>query len=258
MTKLKNILFVFLFIGIIFSCAPVKESMYLSKSEKVEQINTPDKVFFISTDSIERIKPGDQLYVTVKSGNDEPNSFNQTGGSTLQYPELLTYLVDNDGEIRIPYLNTLKVENLTMKELVEVLEKELTQYIYLPTISVRIINSRITILGEVNTPGIYIYNSNTLNIFQAIAHAGDIAAYGNRKKVTIIRQEGETVMKKQINLLNDEVIASEWYHIQPDDIIYVEPLGRKIWGTQTFSIFSWLSLVSTLVVTYTLLSGTTL
>ena len=247
---------IIVFAGIfIISCAPTKEHAYFKEYKSVPGINQPDKVYSIEHDSLYYISKGDELYITVVSGNAEPNSFNQTTRTSSQGSELVGYTLDNEGYIRLPYVKQIKAEGLTISQLTVLLENELSQYIYLPSVTIRIINKRITILGEVNRPGVYQINKNTLNIYQAIAQAGDVASFGNRKNVLIIRNDGSKIIKKYVDLTNDEIMLSSWFLLQSEDIIYVEPLGRKRYGMQTFSIVSFLSLVSSSFALYLLIKN---
>ena len=140
-------------------------------------------------------------------------------------------------------------------EATDTLETILSQYLYLPTVSIRIINHRFSVLGEVNSPGLYTFNQKSINIYQAIATANDITIFGNRKDVLIVRQHGNRVVKKSVNLLDNSIITSPWYTIYPDDLIFVKPLGRKSLGMETipydliFSVFSSTLLTMTFLIT---------
>ncbi|MFZ5940848.1 MAG: polysaccharide biosynthesis/export family protein [Bacteroidota bacterium] len=236
------------------SCAPTKEAAILKHDKVVEQINIPDKVYYIDEEQNQRIEVGDELFISVSSGNDEPNSFNQTGRMPVTDMELLSYVVDSEGRIKMPYIQQMKLAGLTLNEAVDTLQAELSQYLYMPSVNIRFINGRVSILGEVNSPGVYVFNRKSINIYQAIAYAGDITSYGNRKNIMIVRQEGDTVLKKYIDITNSEIINSDWYSIQANDIIYVESLGRKIWGMETFPYGLVFSLLSTtmMVITFSI------
>jgi len=251
--KFSNWILALMLISIVFSCAPTKSVAYLSKHKTVKNINKPDKVYVIDEIDKDIIRPGDELFISVSNANNEPNNFTPTIGSTNL--ELLSYIVDNKGYIWLPYLKQVKVDGITINQLIEKLETELSQYVNQPSVSIRVINGRFSVLGEVNGPGEYIYNRSNLNIYQAIAFAGDISTFGNRKNVLIIRQVGDTLMKKKIDLTNDQIIASTWYNIQPNDIIYVEPLSRRMFGMETFSIFSLITLLTSSYLVYTLVQG---
>lgn len=254
MTKKTLYFFLIISLNVLFySCAPTKNSAYLRRYEEIQNLNNPDKVFTAKNSNSEVIKNGDELYITITSGNDEPNSFNQVLSTTT--PELLSYKVDNNGNIRLPYLQEVNVSGQTINELIVKIENELSQFIYLPSVSIRKINNRVTILGEVGAPGLYTYNRNTLNIYQAIGFAGDISVFGNRKKVMIVRQENDKVLKKHVDLTNSRIIGTTWYYIQPEDIIYVEPLARRSFGAENFSIFDFFSLITGAFTIYLLFSG---
>jgi polysaccharide export outer membrane protein len=248
----KIAIYIFL-ISLLFSCAPTKNVAYFNKHKKVENINTPDRTYHIENDQRNIIQAGDELYISVTSSNNEPNSFTPSIGSTNL--ELMSYSVDNEGSVRLPYIKQLKVSGMDINQLSDKLESELSQFLNQPAVTIRIINNRFTVLGEVNRPGEYIYNYSSLNIYQAIAFAGDVSTFGNRRNVLIIRQEGDTLLKKKIDITNGELVASNWYFIQPNDIIYIEPLGRKKFGMATFSIFELISLFTSSYLVYSIVQG---
>ena len=136
------------------------------------------------------------------------------------------------------------------------MEKELAQYLYFPSVFVRFVNNKVTILGEVNQPGVYVFNYKSVNILQAIGYAGDISIFGNRQNVLIVRNEGDYRSKHVVDLTSDELLSSKFYMVKSNDIVYVEPLKSKKWGMEEFPydlLFSMVSLtivVLTFMVTY--------
>lgn len=240
---------------VINSCAPTTSASYLSKKKNMEFNEIPDEVYYTEQQLPDTIHIGDELYVSVTTSSDEPNSFSQPGGAIGGNVELLSYIVDEEGYIKLPYIERFKISGLIINEATDSLEKDLSQYLYLPNVSIRVINHRFSVLGEVNAPGLYTFNQKSINIYQAIATANDITIFGNRKNVLIVRHDGNRVTKKHINLLDDNIITSQWYTIHPDDIIFVEPLGRKAFGMETipydlfFSIFSSTLLAITFMIT---------
>ncbi len=256
MTKIVIYLSWFLCLGVLAtSCAPTTGAAYFKKYEKIEGINEPDRNYLNEIENRELIQPGDKLFISVSSGSDEPNSFNQPAGGAFSSLDLLTYDVDNDGYIKLPYLNKKKVSGLTITQVTDSLETELSQYIYLPTITIHFASSRITVVGELNSPGVYEFNSKSITIYQAIAYAGDIAPYGNRKNVMIVRNEGDNIVQKRVDLTNDQILMSKWYYIQANDIIYVEPLARKSLGIETFPWDIFFSIITTFILTYTFVTN---
>ena len=118
-------------------------------------------------------------------------------------------------------------------------------------VTVKLAGIRFTVVGEVVSPGTLVLFQNQVNIVEALANAGDITITGNRKKVTVIRKSIEKTKKFQLDLTNAASLDTDLFYIQSNDIVYVEPLKQKSWGTgttgaQTFTtIISILSLVTT-------------
>ena len=214
------------------ACAPTKNAAYLRSMEEVETIHQPDQVYVIDRDSTYVIKPGDELYISVTSSDDEPNNFNAQQFFTDL--DMLSNIVDEKGYIKVPYISRTEVAGKTLHEAEQEIERELAQYILDPVVTIRLVNIRVTVLGEVNRPGIFAYNNREINVFQALGYAGDISTYGNRENVLIIRHQNDTILKKYVDLTNDAIINTEWFLLSPNDIVYVEPLGRRKWGMETF------------------------
>ena len=232
------------------SCAPTTGATYLRKSSTGEFDNSPDKVFQVPAPVNDTIYIKDELYITVTTSGDESNSFNSGTGGIGGNLDLLAYRVDEDGTLKLPYIQRIYVHGMTIRSATDSIEAQLSQYLYLPTVSIRKVNHRYSVLGEVNAPGLYAFNQKPVNIYQAIATARDISVFGNREKVLVVRQQGNTVVKKYVNLLDDDIISSEWYMVKPDDMIYVEPMARKAFGLETVPYGLILSIFSTTMVTF--------
>ena len=223
-------------------------------NEEIEDLDQPDQSYEIEKDSAYVIKAGDELYITVSTSDNEPNNFN-TRDIGFTDIDLLSYLVDLEGFAKLPYIEKIKLSGLTIDEATSTIKTELSQYLYQPVVSMKIVNARITVLGEVQAPGNYLINNKAINIYQALGLAGDITTYGNRKKVLIVREEDNKVTKKYVDLTNDEILGSNWYMMNPNDIIYVEPLARRKGGMETFpwglvtSIISTTFLIMTFMIT---------
>lgn len=247
----KNLFFVILLALLITgSCAPAKRSAYFRINEALENPNQPDQSYTLGKDSLHIIQPGDELYITVTTADNEPHNF-ETQQAGMLGIEMLSYLVDRDGFVELPYIGKLRLSDLTIDEAVKVLSSELSQYLYQPIVSIKLVNARITVLGEVSSPGVYIMNNKPINIYQAIGYAGDITEFGNRTNVLIVREESDKIVKKYVNLTNDQILGTEWYTLQANDIIYVEPLQRRQWGMETFPWALVSSLISTTILIMT-------
>ncbi|MCK4748971.1 MAG: hypothetical protein KAT15_18090, partial [Bacteroidales bacterium] len=154
------------------------------------------------------------------------------------------------------YVNNMKLSGMTLVEASDFVEKELAQYLLYPSVFIRFVNNKVTILGEVNRPGVYVFNYKTINILQAIGYANDISVFGDRRKVLLIREEGEFRSKYEIDMTSEDLLTSNYYRVISNDIIYVEPLKRKKWGMDTFpydllfSVASLTIVVLTFMITY--------
>lgn len=236
------------------SCAPTKRSAYFRINKEVKDLEQADQTYESLKDSLYVIKPGDELYITVTTADNEPTNFSagtQGMGTATLGIEFISYLVDRDGFVRLPYTGKIKLSELTIDEATIIIETELSQYLYQPVASIKLVNTRITILGEVAAPGVYSVHNKPINIYQAIGYAGDITVFGNRTKVLIVREENNVVTKKYVDLTNDAILGSPWYTLRPNDIVYVEPLSRRIFGIETMPWNLITSAISTTIVIMT-------
>ncbi len=184
------------------------------------------------------VQPGDILHIVVYSADAEAAApFNlQTAmaSNALTAPHQHTlemfmgYLVSGDGTIDFPVLGTVAVAGLTVPQVRDTLERRLQTYLREAVVSVRFINFRITVLGEVNQPGTYTISSPRITLLEAIGRAGDLSPYANRTNVLHIREQNGQRIYTRVNLQTGEVFASSVYYLQQNDIIYVEPNRAKI------------------------------
>ncbi len=248
--RLLSVLFLTYFAS---SCIPLERVSYVQTEKEIRKEMGEDLYFFgIAPEN--SIRPGDELYIRVTSSDENPTSFNDAENNQIRDPSLLSYTVDEDGFIKLPYINRIKVSDLTLREAADDIEEELNQYLYFPAVFIRFINNKVTILGEVNNPGVYAFNYKNINILQAIGYASDITEWGNRRKVLLIREDGTRKLKKYIDLTNDDLLESDYYFIKSNDIIYVEPLKRKKWGMNVVPYNLILSVISTGIVIITFMN----
>ena len=212
------------------SCSSSRQVSYLQK------LNEEFRDTLIEYDA--HIMPKDLLTISVSCSEPEAAlPFNlvvpasQTGiNSTnlVSQPTLQNYLVNNQGEIVFPVLGTLKVGGMTTQETSELIVGKLERYLKeRPIVTVRLVNYKISVIGEVSRPGVYTVNNEQVNVFEAVAMAGDLTIYGKRDNVRIIR----TVDGKQnlvtINLNDENIIYSPDFYLRQNDIVYVEPNKAK-------------------------------
>lgn len=180
-----------------------------------------------------RIMPKDLLVITVNTTDPlaaapfnlvVQSSLNTSVTATTQ-PALQQYLVDNGGYIDFPVVGQIKVGNLTKRGAEELIRSELKPYLKEePIVTVRMVNYKISVLGEVNRPGSFTISNEKVNVLEALAMAGDMTIYGVRDNVKLIRED-ENGKREIINLNmnNAAIVTSPYYYLQQNDILYVTP-----------------------------------
>ncbi len=234
------------------SCVSIKQTAYVQPNKG--ETSRPDYQPYLK--SVRTIKPGDELYIRVKSDDDvNTNVIINRDDNYLASTDLtlLTYTVNENGFIRYPNIGDVKLENMTLEEAGKLIEKKLVGFLSYPTVTVKFTLKNVTVLGEVNDPGRYYFDEQEINIFQALGYAGDIAYYGNRNKVMVMREENNIITKNYLDLTSESLIESYYFYIKPNDVIYVEPLKKRNWGMQEFPFGVVLSALSTLVIVLTYL-----
>lgn len=255
--KKKLCFYALLFLAIygLSSCASSKNVAYIQNSNMVD---LSESAFLYDA----RIMPKDVLTITVNTVNPEASApFNLIVRNTLTNTSsslgtssgsLQTYLVSNDGTIDFPVLGTLQVGGLTKLECEKRIHDKILPYLNAnenPVVTVRMSNYKISVLGEVNRPGMFTVGNEKINIFEALAQAGDLTIYGVRNNVKLIREDANG--RKEIytlNLNDASIINSPYYYLQQNDIIYVEPNKVKAQNSgvgQTTSL--WLTSTSILI-----------
>lgn len=158
----------------------------------------------------------------------------QTGinsANLVSQPTLQNYLVNNQGEIAFPVLGVLKVGGMTTQETSDMIVGKLERYLKeRPIVTVRLVNYKISVIGEVSRPGVYMVSNEQVNVFEAVAMAGDLTIYGKRDNVRIIRTENGKQRLIAVNLNDENIIYSPNFYLQQNDIVYVEPNKAKKQG----------------------------
>ncbi len=203
------------------------------------------------------LKPGDELYIQINSLDDvTANVFGNTQqtlfmGTIQPYgASLISYTVDEEGKLILPVIGKINVEGMTVEQIRELITKSLENVLNQPVVSVKLVNRFVSVLGEVRNPGHFAYSQEKLTVFDAIGLAGDITDFGNRKEVVLTRNEDGKNIKINIDLTKSEVLASNYYFIRPNDIVYVKPLHRKFWGLNQFPYSVILSTITTAILLF--------
>lgn len=164
-----------------------------------------------------------QFNVVVPSKRPSDVLMTLSSSETLQ-----NYVVDNEGNINFPVLGKVHVAGLTKQELIDKFENELKKSIKNPIVNVRLVNFKVGVLGEVNAPGGFSFENQRVSVLDALAEAKDLTVYGNRENVLIYR-DNEDGLKRiiRLDLTKSEVLSSENFYLQQNDIVYVEPNKAK-------------------------------
>ena len=210
--------------------------------EYMQDENNDIKAFAEADFEDYRLKPNDELYIQINSLDEASANFFNTGrqqsygsGSINPYgASLLSYSVDKDGFLLLPVIGKLPVKDKTISEVSLIVKDSLTNILNQPVVSIKLVNRYISVLGEVRSPGHFSYAQEKLSIYDAISMAGDITDYGNRNNVILIRNENKENLRINLDLTKSEMLASGYYNLRPNDIIYVKPLENKFWGMRQF------------------------
>ena len=210
-----------------------------------------------------KILPKDLLTITVSATDPEAvKPFNltvpslTTGTSTYSQPSLQAYLVDNNGQINFPVIGLITLSGLTKSEAEQKVTGLLSKYLKeQPVVTVKFVNYKISVIGEVARPNTFTIVNEKVNIFEALAMAGDMTIWGKRENVKIIREDVNGNKRVIVLNLNDpSVIYSPFYYLQQNDVVYVEPNETKAKNSEIGSATSlWLSGTSILISIATLL-----
>lgn len=230
LSKLK-LPFFFLLLGILFftSCIPNKKLIYFPDPDFNEKELTYTNV--PSTDYA--LKSGDILSVRVKTLDDisseyfniepENNNFNLNPASLY----LNGYSIDTEGNIDFPEIGKLQVGGLTLDQAKNKIQDSVGVYLNNATVLVRLVSFKITVLGEVQNPGHYFIYNEQASILEGLGMAGDLTDFGNRENITLIRKTEDGTATILIDLKKPELLSSAYYYLQPNDVIYVQPLKAK-------------------------------
>lgn len=202
-----------------------------------------------------RLQVGDHLYIEVYSVDPKTSKFFQTDFPDLMNPTYLylkSYSVDEFGYINFSFIDKMYVKGITVAEVKDQLQTTLNEYFKESTVVVKLVNFEVSVIGEVNDPGSFTIYRDQLNLFQAIGMAGGLKDFGNPKKVKLVRQTQTGSTLVHLNLADNKILESPYFYIEPNDIIYVEPLNAKSWAYNRFPYETLLVLISTALVGYSI------
>ncbi|MBQ2439224.1 MAG: polysaccharide biosynthesis/export family protein [Paludibacteraceae bacterium] len=245
----KESMIALLFVVLMSSCVTRKDltSFRTITAETADVINETMK-----PQPEPRVKINDALIITVSALDPEavipynlptisyesPTSSNVPTASSFQY-----YTVDEQGYIDFPILGKLRVVGMRQSEVISLIESKLQGQVVDPIVTMRFLNARVTVLGEVKHPGTYTLNNGRMTLLEALGIAGDLTQYANRSNVLITRENNGIIEFARLDLRNEEIFTSPYFYLQQNDVVYVEPNQAR--STSNQSIGLWLSMVGT-------------
>ncbi len=206
-----------------------------------------------STASNPTISIGDQLSIVLTSPSVELNALinaanfgGAQGGGMMQggmVSPVMGYLVDANGEIEFPKIGKMKVAGKPMSVVANQLEVVLTDYVKDPAVTVRRLNFRVTVIGEVAHPGIVQIPYDRMNILQALAQAGDLTIFAQRENILLVRETPQGKETVRLSLYDKSLLSSQYYWLQSGDLLYVQPNKTKV-NTNTTFFQVWPTIIS--------------
>ncbi len=206
------------------------------------------------------VRTDDVLQISVQSWDEEAaEPFNVSAEQNARSSNqnmIVGYLVNSNGEIDFPVLGAVKVEGLTTKQVRDTLIEQLQGYLNDASVNVRIINFKISVLGEVKTPGTIILQEEQVTILEALSQVGDLTPYGNRSNILVIRELEGKRFYGRLDLHDTNVFSSPYFYLQQNDVVYVEPIEEKAAtiNTQFNKLAPWATVIvsfATLIVSVT-------
>ncbi|MEP0266467.1 polysaccharide biosynthesis/export family protein [Dokdonia sp.] len=226
---IKFSIFLLAIVSLTTSCVSKKKVLYLQDIEQIVD-NPANTNYNIS------IKGNDLLTINVSALNPETVApFNQpvvprpsTNGTVQTAQQLQTYLVSVDGTIEFPLIGSIKLAGLTRTEATDHLKDLLNKYVKNPIVNIRILNFKISVLGEVGRPGTFNIEDERVTVLEALGLAGDMTIFGDRKNVKIIREINGIKTYGELDFTSSSVISSPFYYLQQNDVVIVSPNKAQI------------------------------
>jgi len=227
------------------SCVPSSRLKYIND---INELKEPP----INPRKQKVIMPFDKIFVKIYSIDDKTNQlFNNNSYMTQNANQ---FFVDEQGAVDFPITGKIIIKGLTTTEAGIKICKTLNDYVPVTSVTTQFIDNNVTIMGEVQTQGKYTFSNDKLTIYEALALGGGINQYGDHKDVILVRQEGDKIMYHRLDLSSSDIIGMEYYYIQDNDVIIVEPRKSSSWyrfNNSNLTII--ISSMSSLLSIYTLL-----
>ena len=211
-----------------FSCVPRQKVVYVQNEYTFEDPGLDTVRMSYDIEPFEfRLGSDDIIDIRITSITPTEYDFFSSQKQENADPLLTGYKIDGNGNIQLPVLGDVFLKGLTIEEAEIKIKDLVTGLLREPAVSINILNYRFTVLGEVNKPGEFNTFDSEINFFQAIALAGDMNDFANREKIQFIRYNEKKAEISFVNVLDDEFLTSDHFHIRPNDLIFVTPSKVK-------------------------------
>jgi len=227
MRNSKYLFYIIPLITFLSACTSSSKMLYLQNAS-VESLS-PDSLFYEPV-----LQPDDLLSIIVSAQNTEsvaPFNLPQIPGNydiLSNQNAIKSYLIDNAGEINFPVIGKITLAGLSRRQANLKLEGLISAYVKDPEVNLRILNFKVTVLGEVNRPGIVSIKGERITLLEALGNAGDLTIYGLRTDILLIREEQGVKAYQHINITQTDFVQSPYYYLNQNDILIVNPNKTKI------------------------------
>lgn len=220
MKKILLVIFTLVFV----SCASNKDVIYLLSETSVDEPYSFNEL---------TIQKGDIIDIKVSSINPEASAIfqqnlNQTQSVQVDALKFQGYVVDSRGFINFPVFGRISVSGYKTSELANHLESRLESFVKSPVVKVRLVNYKVTVLGEVQNPGTFTFLEEQITLPQVIGTAGDLTINGDRSNISIVRKIGEKLELFKIDFTKGDLINPDYFYLQQNDLVYIPPNSARV------------------------------
>ena len=235
------------------ACVPVKRQIYLQPSSEGSQ----QELFTYGREDY-KLQTNDIVDVKITSLNPDVNElFNSSSLGAAQLAQVTAqsggdifyitgYSVSPDGNIDIPFVGNVEIGGLTLAMAHEAIDSRIKELFANYHLQVKLGGVRFSVLGEFRQPGKHVVMQNQVTIFEAIAIGGDLTVTANREEIQLIRQYPDGTRIHRLNLTDQSIVGSPYYFMQPNDVLYAEPLPQRSWGLGITGAETLSAIISTL------------
>lgn len=220
---MKNLIFLVFAIATLSACVPHKKITYFNDIRE----NTEGKIDFKEPPEV-TLQPNDVVEIDINSVSKETNEYFLKSGSAVDKEYAgNTYQLSAKGAVILPLIGQIFLKDKSPEEAEEIIKEAALKYLQSPTVNVRLVSFQITVLGEVQNPGIYNISDSKATLLEALGYAGDLTIYGKRDNVLLIRNDKDEKKYMRFNLNDSEILSSEGFYLKNNDVLYVEPSKGK-------------------------------